>query len=315
MNFQQLRSIREAVRRQFNLTEVANALYTSQPGVSRQIRELEEELGVEIFERYGKRLTGLTPPGREIVRIVERLLLEAENLKQAGDEFAGRHTGRLTVATTHTQARYALPRVVTAFRRSYPHVTLALQEASPAHIVELLLSGQADIGIATEALASEPALTAFDAYSWQHVLVVAPQHPLTGVPQPTLEDVAGFPLITYDAGFTGRRRIDAAFAQAGLHPEIVLTALDADVIKTYAELDLGVGIIASMAYDERKDNGLVRIDAGHLFQSNTTSVAVRRGAYLRGYAQSFIELFAPHLSAQAVSSVLSEANGAVALAD
>ncbi|MBY4898035.1 CysB family HTH-type transcriptional regulator [Cupriavidus sp. AU9028] len=315
MNFQQLRSIREAVRRQFNLTEVANALYTSQPGVSRQIRELEEELGVEIFERYGKRLTGLTPPGREIVRIVERLLLEAENLKQAGDEFAGRHTGRLTVATTHTQARYALPRVVTAFRRSYPHVTLALQEASPAHIVELLLSGQADIGIATEALASEPALTAFDAYSWQHVLVVAPQHPLTLVPQPTLEDVAGFPLITYDAGFTGRRRIDAAFADAGLHPEIVLTALDADVIKTYAELDLGVGIIASMAYDERKDSGLVRIDAGHLFQSNTTSVAVRRGAYLRGYAQSFIQLFAPHLSPQAVSSVLSEANGAVALAD
>ncbi len=151
MNFQQPRSIREAVRRQFNLTEVANALYTSQPGVSRQIRELEEELGVEIFERYGKRLTGLTEPGREIVRIVERLLLEAENLRQAGDEFAGRHTGRLTVATTHTQARYALPKVVQSFRREYPHVTLALQEASPSHIVELLLTGQADIGIATEA--------------------------------------------------------------------------------------------------------------------------------------------------------------------
>ena len=294
MNFQQLRSIREAVRRQFNLTEVANALYTSQPGVSRQIRELEEELGVEIFERYGKRLTGLTEPGREIVRIVERLLLEAEN------------TGRLTVATTHTQARYALPRVVQAFRREYPHVTLALQEASPTHIVELLLTGQADIGIATEALATEAGLTSFEAYSWQHVLLVSPDHPLTRLPEPTLEDVAGFQLITYDAGFTGRRKIDSAFAEAGLQPEIVLTALDADVIKTYAELDLGVGIIASMAYDERKDAGLVRISADHLFAPNTTSVAVRRGAYLRGYAHAFINMFAPHLSRDTVSSALSE---------
>ena len=313
MNFQQLRSVREAARRDFNLTEVANALFTSQPGVSRQIRELEEELGVEIFERYGKRLTGLTAPGREIVRIVERLLLEAENLRQAGDEFAGRHTGRLTVATTHTQARYALPKVVTEFRRAYPHVTLALQEASPNHIVELLLSGQADIGIATEALATEPSLTAFDAYTWRHVLVVAPDHPLTRLPEPTLEDLAGFPIITYDAGFTGRRKIDSAFAQAGLQPEIVLTALDADVIKTYAELDLGVGIIASMAYDARKDSGLVRIAADHLFAPNTTSVAVRRGAYLRGYARAFIQLFAPQLSEQAVSSALSEGGSLGAL--
>lgn len=309
MNFQQLRSIREAVRRQFNLTEVANALYTSQPGVSRQIRELEEELGVEIFERYGKRLTGLTEPGREIVRIVERLLLEAENLRQAGDEFSGRHTGRLTIATTHTQARYALPKVVQAFRKAYPHVTLALQEASPSHIVELLLTGQADIGIATEALASDTGLTSFEAYSWQHVLVVSPDHPLTRLPEPTLEDIAGFPVITYDAGFTGRRKIDGAFAEAGLHPEIVLTALDADVIKTYAELDLGVGIVASMAYDERKDAGLTRISADHLFSSNVTSLAVRRGAYLRDYAHAFINMFAPHLSRDAVSTALVEATG------
>ncbi|XHO04949.1 hypothetical protein ACEQUB_01844 [Ralstonia syzygii] len=238
MNFQQLRSIREAVRRQFNLTEVANALYTSQPGVSRQIRELEDELGVEIFERYGKRLTGLTEPGREIVRIVERLLLEAENLRQAGEEFSGRQSGRLTVATTHTQARYALPKVVQAFRKSYPHVTLALQEASPSHIVELLLTGQADIGVATEAVANEPGLTSFEAYRWRHVLVVSPDHPLTKNPLPTLEDVAQYPLITYDAGFTGRRNIDAAFTGAGLYPEIVLTAMDADVIKTYVALDV-----------------------------------------------------------------------------
>jgi len=306
MNFQQLRSIREAVRRQFNLTEVANALYTSQPGVSRQIRELEEELGVEIFERYGKRLTGLTEPGREIVKIVERLLLEAENLRQAGDEYAGRHIGRLVVATTHTQARYALPKVVQSFRLEYPHVTLAIQEASPTHIVELLLTGQADIGIATEALAAESGLTSFDAYTWRHVLVVSRSHPLASVPQPTLEDVASFPIITYDEGLTGRRKIDRAFAEAGLRPEIVLTALDADVIKTYAELELGVGIIASMAYDERKDSELVRISAEHLFEPNTTSLAVRKGAYLRGYAQAFVRMFAPHLSQEKVSQVLSE---------
>ena len=304
MNFQQLRSIREAVRRQFNLTEVANALYTSQPGVSRQIRELEDELGVEIFERYGKRLTGLTEPGREIVRIVERLLLEAENLRQAGEEFSGRQSGRLTVATTHTQARYALPKVVQAFRKSYPHVTLALQEASPSHIVELLLTGQADIGIATEAVANESGLTSFEAYRWRHVLVVSPDHPLTKNPLPTLEDVAQYPLITYDAGFTGRRNIDAAFAGAGLHPEIVLTAMDADVIKTYVALDVGVGIIASMAYDGRKDDNLVCIGADHLFEPNTTRVAVRRGAYLRGYAHDFIGMFAPHLSRETVAEAV-----------
>lgn len=306
MNFQQLRSIREAVRRQFNLTEVANALFTSQPGVSRQIRELEDELGVEIFERYGKRLTGLTEPGREIVRIVERLLLEAENLKQAGDEFAGRASGRLVVATTHTQARYSLPRVVQAFRREYPHVTLALQETSPAHIVELLMTGEADIGVATEAVAGDAGLTSFEAYTWQHVLVVSHGHPLTEIETPTLEDIARFPVITYDAGFTGRNKIDAAFARAGLKPEIVLTALDADVIKTYAELDMGVGIVASVAYDARKDSGLYCITAAHLFEQNTTRVAVRRGAYLRGYAHAFISMFAPHLSRDAI---VTEVNG------
>ncbi|TMS58895.1 CysB family HTH-type transcriptional regulator [Imbroritus primus] len=300
MNFQQLRSIREAVRRQFNLTEVANALYTSQPGVSRQIRELEDELGVEIFERYGKRLTGLTEPGREIVRIVERLLLEAENLKHAGEEFAGSSSGKLTVATTHTQARYALPRVVQAFRREFPQVTLALQETSPTHIVEMLLTGQADIGVATEAVAGEAGLASFEAYTWQHVLVVAHGHPLTALASPTLADVACYPVITYDAGFTGRNRIDSAFANAGLKPEIVLTALDADVIKTYAELDLGVGIVASVAYDPRKDTGLHCIAAAHLFEQNTTRIAVRRGAYLRGYTHAFIRLFAPQLSREEI---------------
>lgn len=307
MNFQQLRSIREAVRRQFNLTEVANALFTSQPGVSRQIRELEDELGVEIFERYGKRLTGLTEPGREIVRIIERLLREAENLKQAGNDFADKDRGKLVVATTHTQARYALPKIVKAFRGEYPDVTLALQETSPTHIVEMLLTGEADIGVATEAVANEPGLSSFEAYTWQHVLVVEPGHPLTKIETPTLADVARFHVITYDAGFTGRNKIDSAFAQAGLKPEIVLTALDADVIKTYAELGMGVGIVASVAYDPRKDTGLHCITAAHLFEPNTTRIAVRRGAYLRGYAHAFIHLFAPHLTRE---QIVQAVNGA-----
>ena len=304
MNFQQLRSIREAVRRQFNLTEVANALYTSQPGVSRQIRELEEELGVEIFERYGKRLTGLTEPGREIVRIVERLLLEAENLRQAGDEFAGRHTGRLTVATTHTQARYALPKVVQSFRREYPHVTLALQEASPSHIVELLLTGQADIGIATEAVADVPELVSFPYYSWHHAVIAPPAHPLHQGPL-TLEALADYPLITYHHGFTGRTRIDRTFADAGLNADIVMAALDADVIKAYVELGLGVGIIASMAVDPKRDAHLPVVAGEPLFGYHTARIAVRRGHYLRSYAYRFIELCADVLDEATVKQALS----------
>jgi LysR family cys regulon transcriptional activator len=293
MNFQQLRSVREAARRDFNLTEVANALFTSQPGVSRQIRELEEELGVVIFERNGKRLTGLTPPGKGILKIVEKLLVEAENLQQASAEFAAQDSGTLTVAVTHTQARYALPQVVQSFRNAFPGVRIALQQSAPEHIAEWVLSGKADIGIATEGLSAFPDLVSFPCYRWSHLVVAPEGHPIFSSGQPLkLEDLAEHPLITYDVGFTGRSHIDAAFVEAGLAPDIVLTAMDSDVIKQYVALGMGVGIVASMAFDHGRDKGMRAIEASHLFAPNVTRLAVRKGSYLRAYAYHFIERFA-----------------------
>jgi LysR family cys regulon transcriptional activator len=300
MNLQQLRYVRETVRRGLNLTEAALALHTSQPGVSKQIRDLEDELGVRIFERRGKRFVALTEPGREVVAIAERALAEVENLRQVGQEYADRDSGHLTVATTHTQARYALPPVVAAFRERYPRVRLSLQQASPMQIADMVVRGDADIGIATEALARVPELLALPAYQWHHCVIVRPRHPLLRAAPLALEDLARHPLITYSAEFTGRSHIDEAFAARGLAPDVVLTALDADVIKTYVELDLGVGIIAAMAFDPRRDRALRSIDAGHLFGSNTTRVAVRRGTRPRGFAFHFIEIFAPALSRRVV---------------
>ena len=295
MNFQQLRSIRETARRGYNLTEVANVLFTSQPGVSRQIRELEDELGVEIFERNGKRLTGLTDPGKGILPIIDRLLLEAENLRQASREFSGETKGTLTVATTHTQARYVLPQVVQTFRSAFPEVRVALQQSAPEHIAEWVLSGKADIGIATEGLSQFDDLVSFPCYTWNHVVVVPEGHPLLKFDRIDLAQLAAFPLITYDVGFTGRGHIDEAFKQAELDTDIVLTAMDSDVIQKYVALGLGVGIVASMAAEEGKEKGLRAIDATHLFASNVTRLAVRRGAYLRSYAYDFILRFAPEL--------------------
>lgn len=295
MNFQQLRSIREAARRGYNLTEVANVLFTSQPGVSRQIRELEEELGVEIFERNGKRLTGLTEPGKGILQIVERLLLEAENLRQASQEYSGEKSGTLTIATTHTQARYALPRVVQAFRAAFPDVRIALQQSSPEHIAEWVMSGKADIGIATEGLSQFEDLVSFPCYSWHHKIVVKEEHPLAALTSVSLQDLAAYPLITYDIGFTGRSHIDDAFRQSGIATDIVLTAMDSDVIQQYVSLGLGVGIVASMAVERNCASGLVALEASHLFAPNVTRLAVRRGAYLRTYMLDFILQFAPQL--------------------
>jgi LysR family transcriptional regulator, cys regulon transcriptional activator len=306
MNFQQLRSVREAARRGYNLTEVANVLFTSQPGVSRQIRELEDELGVEIFERNGKRLTGLTEPGRDILRIIERLLLESENLQQAGREYAGLESGTLAIATTHTQARYALPDVVQQFRTAFPEVRIALQQSSPEHIAEWVLSGRADVGIATEGLSQFDGLVSFPCYEWSHVVVVPEGHPLQSSPNVTLEDLATWPLITYDTGFTGRGHIDEAFARAGLEPDIVLTAMDSDVIQQYVNMGLGVGIIASMAMDSGRHPGLQALDSRHLFAPNVTRLAVRRGAYLRSYTLEFILRFAPALSREQVEQALNE---------
>jgi LysR family cys regulon transcriptional activator len=306
MNFQQLRSIREAARRGYNLTEVANALFTSQPGVSRQIRELEDELGVVIFERNGKRLTGLTDPGKGILKIVDRLLVEAENLQQASLEYAGQKSGTLSIAATHTQARYALPKAVQSFRNAFPDVRIALQQSAPDHIAEWVLSGKADIGIATEGLSQFPDLVSFPCYRWSHLIVVPDHHPLLSRATIGLQDLAEFPLITYDVGFTGRGHIDAAFIDAGVTPDIVLTAMDSDVIKQYVSLGMGVGLVASMAFDHGRDKGLRAVEASHLFAPNVTRLAVRRGAYLRSYAYHFIAQFAPELTREVVDRALLE---------
>lgn len=296
MNFQQLRIIREAVRRDFNLTDVANALFTSQSGVSKHIKDLEDELGVEIFIRRGKRLTGLTEPGKELAEIVERMLLDARNIKRLADQFANRDQGQLTLVTTHTQARYALPKVVAQFKTAFPKVHLALHQAGPKEIVALLRAGEADIGVATEALEGEPDLATFPWYTWHHSVIVPVGHPLTRMTGLTLAALAEYPLITYHEGFTGRGSIDRVFADAGLLPDIILSALDADVIKTYVELGLGVGIIASMAFDPRKDSGLTLLDGAGIFPANTTHIAIRRGHYLRSYAYRFIALCSAQLS-------------------
>lgn len=305
MNFQQLKAVRETARSGFNLTEVAAVLNTSQPGISRQIRELEDELGVEIFQRVGKRLTGLTPPGEAVLPVVERLLLDADNLRRVGAEFAAMDSGPLSIAATHSQARYALPAVVKDFRALYPKVTLTLHQGSPKQIAQMLLTGEADVGIATEALADHPQLLAMPCYRWTHSVVVPPEHPLLALGRPiALADLARFPIITYESGYTGRTHIDEAFAKAGLAPDVVLSAMDADVIKTYVELGMGVGIVASIAFDAERDRTLRAIDARELFEVNTTRLAVRRGVWLRGYAYAFIEAFAPTLTRAAVQQAL-----------
>jgi LysR family transcriptional regulator, cys regulon transcriptional activator len=313
VNFQQLRSVREAVRQGFNLTTVAEALHTSQPGVSRQIRELEDELGVAIFVRAGKRLTGLTPPGETVMPIVERLLQEADNLRRAGDDFAAQGRGTLTIAATHSQARYALPPAVRDFSAMHPEVQLRLHQGSPKQVAELLLAGEADIGVATEALADYPGLVALPSYQWTHSVIVPPQHALAVDAQRgvalTLGRLAQFPIITYEPGFTGRSHIDDAFGRQGLRFNLVLSAMDADVIKTYVDLGMGVGIIAGMAYDEVRDSHLCAIDARHLFASNMTRLALRRGSFQRAYVYDFIQTFASPLTRDLVERSLAAAAG------
>ena len=296
MNFQQLRSVREAVRQDFNLTDVSESLHTSQPGVSRQIRELEEEVGVDIFVRSGKRLIGLTPPGELILPLVEQILQCADNIRHAGAEYADSRTGVLSIAATHSQARYALPPVIKEFRQRYPDVVLHLHQGSPKQVSEMLLEGEADIGVATEAVADYPGLVNLPCYRWSHSIIVPQGHPLERQDAVTLSQLSRYPIITYGRGYTGRAHIDEAFARAGITPDIVMTAMDADVIKTYVELELGVGIVAAVAWDPERDTRLRAIDARHLFEINLTRLAIRRGAWLRGYAYHFIELFVPTLT-------------------
>ena len=304
MNFQQLRYARETVRQGLNLTLVAETLFTSQPGISKQIKELESELGIQIFVRRGKRLVALTEPGQAALKIIDRILLETENLKAVAKEFIAQDSGTLTIATTHTQARYSLPRVITEFKRRYPKVHLALQQGNPMQIGEMVSAGSADIAIATEALNSFTKLLALPGYNWTHCVVVPHAHPLAAVPRLSLELLARYPIVTYDKAFAGRSNIDAAFAAKGLTPDIVLAAIDADVIKTYAESGLGIGIVASVAYDPERDRGLKMLDASHLFRTNTTRVAIRRDALLRAYAYEFIELFSPQLTRKSIEAAM-----------
>lgn len=304
MNLHQLRFVREAVRQNFNLTEAAKALFTSQPGVSKAIIELEEELGVDIFARHGKRIRGLTEPGHAVLRSVEMIMQEIDSLKRIGKEFAAQDSGSFTIATTHTQARYALPKVVHAFTQKYPKVRLSLLQGNPKQVAEMVLRDQADLAIATEAIASAEGLISLPCYQWEHVVVVPPEHALAKTGNITLEEIAAYPLITYDAAFTGRAKIDHAFSIRGLKPDILLEAIDADVIKTYVELGLGVGIIAGMAFDPERDKGLRAISVGHLFGSNVSRVALKQGAYLRSYVYSFIELLSPILTRKMVERVM-----------
>lgn len=289
MNFQQLRIIRETVRQNYNLTDASAALFTSQSGVSKHIKDLEDELGVQLFIRKGKRLLGLTEPGQSLLGIVERMLVDADNIKRLADDFNKVDEGTLTIATTHTQARYVLPTVVSAFKQRFPKVHLVLQQASPIEIAEMLLHGEADIGIATESLASEDNLASVPFYQWQHSIITPLNHPLAALTEVTLKDIAAYPIITYHGGFTGRSKIDQAFEDAGLDVDLVMSALDADVIKTYVELGIGVGIVNEGAYDAERDHRLKQIKT-NIFGVNTTWIAVRKGHLLRGYGYDFIGL-------------------------
>ncbi|GHT90107.1 CysB family transcriptional regulator [Betaproteobacteria bacterium] len=306
MNLQQLRIVRETIRQDFNLTEVAGALFTSQPGVSKHIKDLEDELGVEIFTRRGKRLLGLTEPGRELSGVVERILLDTQNLRRIADQFSNRESGNFVLATTHTQARYALPQVIKWFKETYPKVHLVLHQGGPKEIADMLAVGDADVGIATEGLVGAEKLATFPCYSWRHAIIVPTGHPLIKIHAEgklTLEAIAEYPIITYHSGVTGRSHIDEAFNQAGIVPDIVLSAIDADVIKTYVSLGLGVGLIAAMAFDPAQDRDLLLLES-ELFPTNTTVIAVRKGAWLRDYAYTFIEKLAPGVTAPIVRAAI-----------
>jgi len=309
MTLQQLRYLAEVARRGLSVSAAADALHTSQPGVSKQIRALEDELGVEVFARRGKRLVALTEPGRTVLEIAERILAETQSLRRAGAEYADLKRGTLTIATTHTQARYALPATVAAFKRRYASVQLLIHQGNPTQICEMVLRGEADFAIATEQISEHPKLVSMPCYHWNRCVVVPPRHPLLKERPLTLEALARYPIVTYDFAFANRSLVQKAFEARGLAPNVVLSALDADVIKTYVELALGVGIVAAMAYDAKRDRALRAIDASHLFGTSTTRLGVKRGAWLRGYAYEFVELFAPHLPRRIVEPIVTGREG------
>ena len=304
MNLQQLRYLCAVVDHGLNVSVAADALFTSQPGISKQIRQLEDELGVPIFIRQGKRLAALTAGGEVIVATARRALQELNNLKRVGAEFKSEDTGSLAIATTHTQARYVLPPVLKRFAERYPKVRLLLHQGNPAQVAEQTQRAEVDVGIATEALADFPGLVSLPCYTWNRCVLVPKGHPLGKVRPLTLEALARYPIVTYDFSFTGRSQINAAFAAKALEPNVVLTALDSDVIKTYVELGFGVGIVAQMAHDPGRDIQFDKLDAAHLFAASTTRLALRRGVYLRGFVYEFITLFAPQFDRSAIDAAL-----------
>jgi LysR family cys regulon transcriptional activator len=303
VKLQQLRYLIAIVRSHLNISAAAETLYTSQPGISKQLRLLEEELGVELFSRNGKHLTEITPVGRQIITKAESILREVNNIQILAEEYRDDRRGNLSMATTHTQARYALPPVIKVFRERYPAVTLQIHQGSPVQIAELVQSGEVDFAIATEAVELFDDLIMMPCYIWERCVLVPVGHPLAALDCLSLPDVARYPLVTYVFGFTGRSQLDEAFRSAQLKPNVVFTATDADIIKTYVRLGMGVGIVARMAYDLRCDQDLVRLDAGHLFATNLTRIGFRRGTFLRCYMYDFIQLFAPHLTHERVRRV------------
>jgi LysR family transcriptional regulator, cys regulon transcriptional activator len=305
MNLHQFRFVQEAARRNLNLTEAAKALHTSQPGVSKAIIELEEELGVEIFARHGKRLKRITEPGQHVLKSVELIMREVGNLKRIGEQFSAQDSGTLSIATTHTQARYVLPVPVAKLREAFPKVNVSLHQGAPDQVAKMLIDEVAEIGIATESLANYPELVTLPCYEWQHMLVLPAGHPLAVKERITLEDIANEPVITYHPSFTGRTRIDQAFAARKLVPRIALEAIDSDVIKTYVRLGLGVGIVAEMAVrDDGTNTDLVIRPGGALFGQNVTRVAFKRGAYLRNFVYTFAELLGDRLDRKLIARAM-----------
>lgn len=302
MKLQQLRYIWEVAHHDLNVSATAQSLYTSQPGISKQIRLLEDELGVEVFSRSGKHLTRITPAGEAILKTAGEILRKVESIKQVAQEYSNEKKGSLSIATTHTQARYALPKIIEKFIHKYPEVSLHMHQGTPMQISEMAADGTVDFAIATEALELFSDLIMMPCYRWNRCVVVPKNHPLCQVSQLTLEEVAKHPIVTYVFGFTGRSKLDEAFINRGLAPKVVFTAADADVIKTYVRLGLGIGIVAKMAYNPEVDSDLVAIDASHLFKSSTTKIGFRRGTFLRGFMYEFIEEFAPHLTKDVVNS-------------
>ncbi len=305
MNLHQFRFVQEAVRRNLNLTEAAKALHTSQPGVSKAIIELEEELGIEIFTRHGKRLKRITEPGQHVLDSIAIIQREIGNLKRIGEQYSKQDAGTLSIATTHTQARYVLPVPVARLRESYPKVNISLHQGAPDQVARMVIDETAEIGIATESLAHYPELITLPCYEWEHMLVVPTDHPLAKTERLTLEDLAAEPLITYHPSFTGRTRIDTAFAQRQLTPRVVLEAIDSDVIKTYVRLGLGVGIVAEMAVKDARDADLVARPLGKLLGQNVARIALKRGAYLRDFVYHFASLLSDRLDKELILKAMS----------